>query len=230
VLLGPAGGVVDLETDEPEAAAAELRQLFPDGLPETMGWRSARGDHRLFAWDDRLEGLASTSVVALRGGALEFRLGGRDKQVASVCPPSLTAEGMPRVWNGCWRIAPLPGELLSALDELRGPSGQMLSRTDRRGRVVRFRAATRIGRYGAAALARESDSVRGAQPGGRNRTLNRAAFCLGQLVAAGVIDRQAVECALLDAALACGLGTKEAEVTIRSGIEAGLDWPRPSKG
>src|SRR5262249_53851865 len=105
VLLGPAGGIVDLETDEPEAAASELRRLFPEGLPETMGWRSARGEHRLFAWNDRLDGLVRPSVVALGGGALELRLGGRDKQVASVCPPSLTAEGTPRVWNGCWRAS-----------------------------------------------------------------------------------------------------------------------------
>ena len=91
-------------------------------------------------------------------------------------------------------------------------------------------AAPRGCRYGAAALARESELVRGARPGGRNRTLNRAAFRLGQLVAGGVIDRQAVERALLDAALDCGLGPKEAAATIRSGIEAGLDRPRPSRG
>jgi hypothetical protein len=230
VLLGPAGGVVDLETDEPEAAAAELRRLFPEGLAETMGWRSARGDHRLFAWDDRLDGLAPTSVVALGGGALELRLGGRDKQVASVCPPSLTAEGTPRVWSGCWRVAPFPAALLSALVEPRGPVGQVTSRNALRDRPLEFRVAKRGGRYGAAALARESDLVRGAQPGGRNRTLNRAAFSLGQLVAGGAIDRMVVERALLDAALECGLGTREAEATIRSGLEAGLEHPRPNRG
>jgi hypothetical protein len=226
LLLGPAGGVVDLETDEPAAAESELRRLFPEGLPETMGWRSARGDHRLFAWDDRLEGMAPTSVVALGGGALELRLGGRDKQVASVCPPSLTAEGAPRVWNGCWRVAPFPEALLPALVESRGRLGQVASRNARRESPLEFRAARRGGRYGAAALARESDLVRGAQPGDRNRTLNRAAFSLGQLVAGGEIDRIVVERALLDAAVECGLGTKEAEATIRSGIEAGLEWPR----
>jgi hypothetical protein len=85
---------------------------------------------------------------------------------------------------------------------------------------------TRRGRYGAAALVRESELVRAAQPGGRNRTLNRAAFCLGQLVACGAIDRQSVETALLGAALDCGLGRRDAEATIRSGIEAGLERPR----
>jgi hypothetical protein len=88
----------------------------------------------------------------------------------------------------------------------------------------------RSGRYCAAALARESDSVRGAQPGGRNRTLNRAAFSLGQLMAGGAIDRTVVERVLLDAALECGLTMKEAEATIRSGSEAGLENPRQLRG
>jgi hypothetical protein len=73
-------------------------------------------------------------------------------------------------------------------------------------------------RHGAAALARESELVRAAQPGGRNRSLDRAAFCLGQLVAGGVIGRRTVESTLLAAALDCGLGPREAEATIRSGV------------
>jgi hypothetical protein len=103
-------------------------------------------------------------------------------------------------------------------------------RNPRRHHPERFRAAKRVGHYCAAALARESDLVRGARPGGRNRTLNRAAFSLGQLVADGAIDRVVVERVLLDAAIECGLGTKEAEATIRSGIEAGLGRPRQARG
>ena len=102
----------------------------------------------------------------------------------------------------------------------------MSSHNTHRERPLRFRAAKRGGCYGAAALARESDLVCGAHPGDRNSTLNRAAFSLGQLVAGGAIDRIVVERALLDAAIECGLGTREAEATIRSGIEAGLERPR----
>jgi hypothetical protein len=226
VLLGPAGGLVDLETDEPEAAARELVRIFPAGVPETMGWRSARGEHRLFAWDVRLAGLVPTAVAPLGEGALELRLGAHGKQVASVCPPSLTSEGVPRAWNGCWRIAPFPEELLAAVREAQRRSFEALSlRSPRRRRASR-RATTRRGRYGAAALARESELIRASQPGGRNRSLNRAAFSLGQLVADGAIDRRAVESALLAAALDCGLGPREAKATIRSGIEAGLEHPR----
>jgi hypothetical protein len=104
------------------------------------------------------------------------------------------------------------------------------SRDARRHHPVRSRTAERGGRYGAAALAREAALVRGARPGGRNRTLNRAAFSLGQLVAGGAIDRIVVERALLDAAIECGLATKGAEATIRSGIQAGLERPRQARG
>jgi hypothetical protein len=191
-----------------------------------MGWRSARGEHRLFAWDDRLAGSVRTAVASLADGALELRLGAHGKQVASVCPPSVTSEGVPRAWNGCWRIAPFPEELFAALHEAPRWRPEAASPPVPRSRRARHRALTRRDRYGAAALARESELVRTAEPGGRNRRLNRAAFCLGQLVAGGAIDRRTVESALLGAALDCGLGPREAEATIRSGIEAGLERPR----
>jgi hypothetical protein len=191
-----------------------------------MGWRSVRGEHRLFAWDDRLAGSVRAAVASLGDGALELRLGAHGKQVASVCPPSVTSEGIPRVWNGCWRIAPFPEELFAALREAQRRSSEVASPPVPGLRRATRRASTRRGRYGAAALARESELVRAAQPGGRNRRLNRAAFCLGQLVAGGAIDRRTVESALLGAALECGLGAREAEATIRSGIEAGLERPR----
>ena len=69
ILLGPEGGVIDLEVDDPEGAVGELRRLFPAGMPATMGWRSDRGEHRLFAWSECLVGLGLPGVVALAGGA-----------------------------------------------------------------------------------------------------------------------------------------------------------------
>jgi hypothetical protein len=195
-----------------------------------MGWRSARGEHRLFAWDDRLGGLARTSVVSFADGALELRLGAPGKRIASVCPPSATTGGLPRAWNGCWRIASFPTELFSALREAQRRSPDPAAAPARRARRATGQVSGGRHRYGAAALARESELVRGAQPGGRNRTLNRAAFSLGQLVAEGAIDRRAVESALLAAAFDSDLGPMEAEATIRSGIEAGLERPRIVRG
>ena len=117
LLLGPRGKVVDLEIDDPVRAEPILKRLFPAGIAETLGWRSARGEHRLFLWDRRLPDLSRNSVVVLGDGAIELRLGGEEKQVAAVCPPSIGTDGKPRRWNGVWKIAPLPEELI---DELKG--------------------------------------------------------------------------------------------------------------
>ena len=68
--------------------------------------------------------------------------------------------------------------------------------------------------------------MRTAGPGTRNSTLNLVAFRLGQLVATRALERTAVEMALTGAALAAGLGEREVERTIRSGLEAGLSHPR----
>ena len=221
VLLGPSGGVIDLEVDDPACAGPLLDRLFRRGVPETLGWRSARGDHRLFAWDERLGGLGLPAVVSLGDGALELRLGGRDRQVVTVCPPSPGADGRARTWNGVWEVAPLPAALLRELTEGRRPN----RRRARRGGAPGEGPAP-SDRYGATALEREAALVRTAEPGTRNRTLNRAAFNLGQIVAAGLLSRGAVEAELAGAALDCGLPGWEVRSTLKSGLDAGERRPR----
>lgn len=83
--------------------------------------------------------------------------------------------------------------------------------------------------YGKRAIESEMLRVMMAMPGGvegRNNTLNRAAFSLGQLVGGGVLNRDEVEAALRMAADKSGLGRSETEATIRSGVEAGMAEPR----
>src|SRR6516225_3903577 len=223
LVLGPAAGVVDLEVDDREQAGPLLAELFPGGSPATMGWDSARGVHRLFRWDDRLA-RAGPAVVHLAGGALEFRLGAGGKQLGAVCPPSPAADGRPRRWNGVWEIAPCPEELIEVVTRMADAQVPGV----RAVRSLRVRPGGTPGRYALAVLEREADRVRTAGPGMRNSTLNRAAFRLGQLVAAQALDRVAVEVALTGAALAAGLGAHEVERTIKSGLEAGLAHPRGS--
>jgi hypothetical protein len=62
--------------------------------------------------------------------------------------------------------------------------------------------------------------------GDRNNRLNRAAFCLGMLVAGGELPDQLVEDELLAAALDAGLPEREARASIRSGLRAGAREPR----
>jgi len=83
--------------------------------------------------------------------------------------------------------------------------------------------------YAQKALDNECAAVRLALPGpkeGRNNALNRAAFSMGTLVAGGQILQQAVEGALAEAAIGCGLTERETYGTIRSGLTAGMTKPR----
>ena len=83
-----------------------------------------------------------------------------------------------------------------------------------------------------AALGAETEAVRRLVEGQRNHGLNRAAFCLGTLVAGGELAEDLVCRELLTAALAVGLGESEARRTINSGLRAGAGHPRtvPERG
>jgi hypothetical protein len=88
------------------------------------------------------------------------------------------------------------------------------------------RPVARPERYAAVALEAEVDRVTRAPVGTRNDTLNRAAFALGRLVAAGILDAWTVRSELDRAARQAGLGRAEVRRTIRSGLTAGQESPR----
>jgi len=81
--------------------------------------------------------------------------------------------------------------------------------------------------YEESAFENEINRVRGAPEGERNTALNRAAFALGQLVGAGLLDEARVRTALRAAS---PLPEREAEATIESGVEAGKLEPRKRPG
>jgi hypothetical protein len=80
--------------------------------------------------------------------------------------------------------------------------------------------------YASTALAAECSAVAAAQPGERNARLNRAAYALGQLAAAGELDATAAAAGLAAAAAAAGLGDAEIRSAITSGMRAGAAQPR----
>ena len=80
--------------------------------------------------------------------------------------------------------------------------------------------------YATAALREETRLVAAARPGTRNDTLNRAAFNLGQLVAAGMLPAPVVISGLVAAAETAGLPAAESRRTITSGLAAGSRRPR----
>lgn len=110
-----------------------------------------------------------------------------------------------------------------------GSPAQVEADPDQRGDAVPARRRDRLAGvtpYAKAAVRDEARRVAMATRGSRNNTLNAAAFSLGQLVAAGHLDRSQVERPLLLAARLARLPTPEARATIRSGLDAGLQQPR----
>lgn len=89
--------------------------------------------------------------------------------------------------------------------------------------------ADRTAGYVRAAVDGETARIARSQPGARNATLNRAAFSLGT-VGADVLNPETAASALQAAANAARIPSREAERTIRSGLDAGRHRPRPPDG
>jgi hypothetical protein len=130
-----------------------------------------------------------------------------------VAPPSRHARG------GDYRWVRRPG------DDLPPGPGPLLALLGGPAPPVPHRPIAHPGRYAQAALTAESDRVARAPVGSRNDTLNRAAFALGRLVGAGLLDQGDVVRELDLAARRAGLGRVEVRRTIRSGLTAGRRTP-----
>jgi hypothetical protein len=118
--------------------------------------------------------------------------------------------------------APLPDWLADALSaEPDGPRPTAARPLP----VPGTRAATA---YAMAALRDETRRVATAMDGTRHDTLNKAAFSLGQLVAAGLLPDLAVITSLADAAQQAGLPERDIHRIIRSALAAGARKPRAS--
>ncbi|GAB2647139.1 hypothetical protein GCM10009743_23380 [Kribbella swartbergensis] len=81
--------------------------------------------------------------------------------------------------------------------------------------------------YTLAALTGELEKVLAAVQGQRNDTLNRAAFALGQLIGAHMLDHHIARDELVSAAHRIGLPRNEAERTITSGLLADAAMSMP---
>jgi hypothetical protein len=106
------------------------------------------------------------------------------------------------------------------------PKGQRQS--TREGSAAGPRNPGEYAAYGQAAFEKELADLARTLEGSQNRNnrLNQAAFSLGQLIGAGVLDRFSVEAALYGVALSIGLEEAEIRAIIKSGIVAGIKEPR----
>lgn len=215
---GPSGLlVVDLDVkggaDGPASWAGLAARLDLDGgaEPATPTSRTPSGGrHLFFAAPD----LAPGNSTGRLGPGIDTRgVGGY-----VVLPPSSLAGGTTYTWEISPRERdpmPLPRALAALLAGGESQAGD----APRRGRA-----------YALAALDAEVARMAAAPAGSRNNTLNTAAYSLGRLVGAGLLDRAEVERRLLAAALAAGLGEREARATLRSGLDAGQEQPRAVPG
>jgi hypothetical protein len=91
LLLGPASGIVDIESDSEEGARVADELIPPDVITPTF--RSSRGLHRLFRYPSHL---SLPQKVVHRG--LEIRLGGGGSSTQSIAPPSRHYSGTQYEW------------------------------------------------------------------------------------------------------------------------------------
>lgn len=184
-------------------------------LPDTRQAISPSGSiHRYFRHpgvDIKIKGSASEL-----GPGIDVR---GDGQMV-IAPPSANPDGRRYRWLNRNSLAPMPGWLIE--------------RTREKSATIRERAVAAIrqptDRYYRAALEYEIAALANAAPGGRNLALNRASFCLHQLVKGGELDGGDVWRRLVAAATANGLvdddGIKAVTDTIKSGMRAGFANPR----
>lgn len=140
-----------------------------------------------------------------------------------IAPGSLTIEGGRYAWENDAEPAEAPEWLLELVLPKAAPEpGAYHS--------AAIAGAGENPSYVAAAVKAELDELAGTVQGGRGEALNRAAFKLGQFVAAGAISRSEAEVELYTAAVANGGahtdGDKETHRKIKRGLDAGTREPR----
>src|SRR5262249_26718127 len=155
-----------------------------------------------------------------------------------IVPPSVRADGVAYRWaEGCapdeLELAIAPPALLDCIFR-RGKWARDAARAADAGadrepaRQTPVDVSAHVRTYALAALASEAGKVAGRGPGERNDKRNRAAFALGQLVAAGALLERVVRAELEDAADRCGLTKDDGLKSVRDTIDSGLKSARSS--
>ncbi len=216
---GPSGSfVVDLDVKgdaDGLASWANLRARLGLGELITPTSRTPSGGRHLFF-------AAGDNALGNSTGRLGPGIDTRGEGGYVLLPPSTLADGTTYTWEISPREqdpSPLPQALVRVLADpeprLQGDSGCLPRGATDRGTA-----------YALAALSGELARLATAASGTRNNTLNTAAYSLGQLVGAGLLNRADVERRLLCAALSTGLEEDEARATLASGLDAGQRQPR----
>ena len=219
----PSRGVWVIDTDG-TLGAETLRNLEAQHgpLPPTLTSMTSRGPHLWFVADGPIQ-----STAGRVGPGLDVRGDGG----YVVCPPSIHPDGTIYKWIDSTPPAVAPAWLVN-LTRPR-PISSTPSISDR---AIALRSIRPPGAYARAALEREIANLASTPNGQRNQALNRASFCLHQLVAGGELNGAEVRARLIDAATRNGLmadpkdGPFVVLRTIASGRRAGMQHPRTRRG
>jgi Bifunctional DNA primase/polymerase, N-terminal len=194
------------------AGARALRSLVAHRPIEAAWVQTGDGWHAYFAHP----GPAVRSSAGQIGDGLDVRA---DSSYV-VAPPSRHRSGRAYRWivlpDHVAELAPMPAWLL----QLAVPAQTAVGRSD-----VSLRTGDAHA-YVVAAVASEARKVAQAPRGQRNHRLNLAAFRLGQLVGAGLLEEATATAALVDAGMAAGPGERKIRSTVRRGLQAGRRHPR----
>ena len=229
-----AGLIVDIDagTDadtgevfDPEGILKSLDAELGEVLPDTLAVRTPRGGlHLHLALPEGVECPNRAHLIP--------RVDIRGEGGYVILPPSQRSDGTPYAWldgTGEHVRALAPKSLIDCVLRRGRWSRTDLAR-ETNAQTSSIPSASGHSRYASAALRQEADRVAAASRGARNHALNGAAFCLGQLVAAGALREADVVAALEQAANACGLtqddGVASVRKTVASGLKAGRALPR----
>jgi hypothetical protein len=176
--------------------------------PPGVELRNTSGRHRTgLGW--LIDTRAAGGYVVAPGSFVDLPDGAGPYEVAHDAPP-----------------APLPLWVARLLIEARNPTPPLGAESPRPVGVGDLPA------YVQAALKGEADRVTSAVTGGRNHALNKAAYNLGRLVGAGLLDADTAAEVLCNAAsvhfgpTTADVRPAEAQATIRSALAAGARRPR----
>jgi Bifunctional DNA primase/polymerase, N-terminal len=221
ISCGPSGLVIiDLDVAKdgsgPHGADSLARLCARHGQPRPSGTLTVRtpsgGTHLYFR--------AAARPVRNSAGRLGPRIDIRADGGYVVGPGSRIGERVYEV-RGDALPQPVPEWIIDALTAPAVPPVEARSLPD-----PGTRGATA---YAMAALREETLRMAIAVDGTRHDTLNKAAFSLGQLVAAGLLPDLAVITSLADAARMSGLPEHDIVRIIRAGMAAGARHPRPPR-
>lgn len=212
VVTGRTSGFVVIDIDPDHGGVDSMRRLVAEHGPLPSGPRVRTGSggwHVLFAWP----GHEVRNSAGHLGPGVDVRGDGG----YVIGPPSLHSAGDRYVWSRGGELPAMPDWLTRLIEPPR------IERPAPRDPVPITDA---LDRWAATALRGEIERVRFAPEGARNHALNRAAFALGQIAGTGALQSDEIEAHLRRAAASAGLSEREAALTIRSGMNAGIARPR----